>query len=183
LLALAVASLIGVGVVTMLASTARATTSKNDLRRAIIQQQLAVVRLGSLGRSATMVLATTDSQMVLWKGDLNLNSHPDASELLSLDWDEATGKITTYEMPQPVAPSDDIEYDVTDDFVNLTKNLIASDIMVGTDRLSHVQAWTTTLDNASVQSARMITFHLTLDDVTGPQSLDIVTALRAEPSQ
>lgn len=178
LLGLAITALIGLGVAMMLGAIGAATRSSIDIRRQVIKRQVAVARLGSLTRSAAMVLAYGDDHLVLWTGDRTGNGVPDLSELRRIEWDQAQQRLLTAEAPDDLNPAADITYDFDDSFNTITAGLAATAVFPQTTTLEGVTAWAVQLDEADAQSARAVQLQITVDNNGVSDTAVIMSSLR-----
>jgi len=178
LLAVAISAIIGLTVVMMLAGVGASIRTNDDIRRASVKRQVAILRLGSLTRCAAMVLSKGPDHVVLWKGDTTGNGKPNISELRRIQWDADAGEVWTYESLTDLPPASDTTYELNADYSAVTASLAGSALFPKHVTLQHVTDWTLDLDTPIVQSARMIRLHLTIESESGPDAALVISNLR-----
>lgn len=179
LLALAISVVVATTVVMMLAATARATRSKDDVRSALIRRQTATVRLGAAIRCAGMVLAAGPHHIVLWKNDVNGDRKPRLSELRRVEWDQASGEIRVCGAAANLNPADDAVFEMNSDFSAETAAISGSSIFPLRVMLRHAIDWNVALDNADIRAARTVVVRTTIETESGSDEVVVVGCLRS----
>lgn len=182
LLALSVTAIIALAISSMLFAVARGTSTNNDMRSLVLQQKIVGTRLDTALRRATKVLASGSGYLVVWLNDSRANGTPDLSELRRIEYDANTNTLRSYRMPetwtQTQIDANEVNYQISDDF-NAMTNAVKGTSKFPLETWSNaVYGWTITLDNAVVQSAKLVSYRLTVQ--SGKQQAVVVgaTALR-----
>lgn len=179
LLALAVSSIIGLTVLLMLSGASTAAQTQHDTREATVTRQVVVARLSSLTRCTAVVLAKSDSSLVLWKGDMNANNKPDLSELRRIEWDSDSKEIWVSESPVDMNIASDVVYGIGDDFSTLSLAAAGTAVFPTQVILGQIQGWSVTLDEPVSQDARLLRLDVQLTHGSGNDTATIISALRA----
>jgi len=172
--ALALSGLVGVASLMMLSSLGSVTNAKYNTRVALVKDQVATLRLGSLLRSATMVLAASSDRIVLWTHDANSDGAPNLSELRLLRYDATSREVRVHEAISPVP---DTAYALSSDFIAITSALMGTPVFPGTTVLTDVSSWSITLDNATPRLSHLARMTITVECPSGA----ISTTLTATP--
>lgn len=160
LLALSGMALIGSAIASMLVAVTYGTDTDKDMRTLVTKQMTLRARISAAIRESTMVLERGDGYLYLWVHDTDESGNPNLDELLLFEFDAGTQTFSTYRAPD--APSANPEYDLASSFTAQTVGVRGNADFPATRWASGVTGFETTLDNATVQDARLISFRLTL---------------------
>lgn len=119
IMSLAITSMIGLGVSTLLLSMSSATRSQDDLHAQIVRRHVLALRIGGMIKSSAAVLDVRSESLVLWIGDYNNNGRPNLSEIRRLQWNN-DGEIWFYESPDTLDPVLNLSYEIDAEFYELT---------------------------------------------------------------
>ncbi len=180
LVALTISSLVGLVVTTMLSALESTVREERDVRRANVQEQMAVMRLGALVRSSARLLALDADDVVLWRGDANGDGQVNVSELRVLRL-ESSGEVWTFEVPGDEEPALDTAYAIDADFAAVASALIAGGDLPGTLALRHVKSWSVEADQPEPRDATLLAAELALETTQGVVSTKVVAGFRATP--
>ncbi len=92
-MALAICGLVGAAVAAMLSAVAYGTSSRRELRGAVVRYRNVEERVSASVRSARAVLETGTDYVVLWMHDTRVNQTPDLSEIRMIERDTAAGNV------------------------------------------------------------------------------------------
>ncbi len=160
LMALAITSLIGLAIASMLTAVSYGTDTSRDIRSLVVKNKTLSARITAAVRQSAQVLDADDGYVVLWTDDINESGAPDLLELRRIELDAATDELTDY-TPDPSAT--DVAYDLaSDDFDAVTNGLITSGDLLGELWATEVTDWLVDPDDAVVQDAELLSFQLTL---------------------
>ena len=159
LLALAGTAVIGAAIAAMLSAVTYGTSSKRDLRALVARGKTATGRLGAAMRSSVQVLDQGDGYIVLWTRDLDASDSPDLLELRRIQFDATGNQVLSYTAPTGTT---DVAYALSDNFATITQNLIDAGTMTSELWVKDASAMQITLDNADPQSARLVSYRVTL---------------------
>lgn len=101
-LALAIAGLVSASAAGMLMAVSYGTSSKRDLRSAVVKSQVVDNRIASAIRGSRAILETGIDYLVLWTGDTDANgaaNAPDLAEMRLIERDSATHTLKAYQFP------------------------------------------------------------------------------------
>ncbi len=160
LLALSGTALIGSAIVSMLFAVSYGTKADKDLRSLVTKQMTLRARIGAMIRESSMVLEQGDGYLFLWQHDADESGQPNLDEIALLEFDAAEQTLTVYRAP--ASPSSNPEYDAAGDFVSQTAGVKGGANFPAERWASGVTAFTISLDDADAQSARLVSFRLTL---------------------
>ncbi|XAM00381.1 hypothetical protein OT109_03130 [Phycisphaeraceae bacterium D3-23] len=175
MLALAGMSLIGSAIASMLVAVSYGTQADKDLRGLITKQMALRSRLSAEVRESSMVLDRGDGYLFLWINDDDESETPNLSEITLIEFDADAQALNVYQAP--AAPSSDPAYDLAVSFVTQTSGVKGTADFPATRWASEISAFETTLDQGIVQSARLVSFRMTLlagdeqDEVVGAAAL------------
>ena len=119
IMSLAITSMIGLGVSTLLLSMSSATRSQNDLHAQIVRRHILALRIGGMIKSSAYVLDVRSESLILWMGDYDNNGRPNISEIGRLQWNN-DGEIWFFESPETLDPALDLSYELDAEFYDLT---------------------------------------------------------------
>ena len=165
MMAMTATALIGLAIASMLFATTYGTEADKDLRSMVVKHKVLNARLSAAIRASKMVLAQGTDYLVLWMDDTTGEGEPNLSEIRLIHRDAATDELSSYLAPANPAP--DTEYPIAstdfNDFGSATLPPIK-----GTANLPQslwatgVTDWPVTLDDPTVQSARLVAYQITL---------------------
>ena len=169
LLALTITGLIAGATTSMLFSVSAATTIQSEIRHTTVKEKVIGLRMNDAISSSKMVLAQGTDYLVLWMGDQRMNGVPDLSEIRRIERDDLTDQLMSYRSPFMLPEANNTAYTFISDFNAITTGLKGSGDFPGEVWGTDVTAWTQTLDQSNVQSARLVSYRLTVtnNDVTG----------------
>jgi hypothetical protein len=164
IMALSSTALIGMAIVSMLFAVNAGTADRNDNRLLLAKHKLASTRLDASIRSAKKVLASGSGYVVLWMSDSRVNSLPNLSELRRIEYDSSTKTLKSYKAVFPSSwtaaaiTAADTTYQLTDNFATTTAALKGTSTFPSETWCSSVSGLTVTLDNATAQSAKLVSY-------------------------
>lgn len=161
LLTLAVTGVVGLGIASMLLAIGNGTDTKTDVRSVMARHKVFSSRLADAIGGSKRILATGTNYIVLWNSDANGDSQPNLSEIQRIEWNSSTKELWSY-VGTVATGGTDTSYQLTADFGTITTNLKTGSSFPGTKWGSNVSAWSTTLNNATVQSATLLSYRYTL---------------------
>lgn len=169
MLALTLTGLIAGATTSMLFSVAAATTTQSEIRHTTVKEKVIGLRMNDAISSSKTVLAQGADYLVLWMGDQRMNGVPDLSEIRRIERDDPTDQLMSYRAPFSLPDVDNATYMFTDNFNAITTAMKGSADFPGELWGTNVTAWTQTLDQSNAQSARLVSYRLTItnNDVTG----------------
>lgn len=160
LLAISGMALIGSAIASMLLAVTYGTQTDNDMRSVVTKQMTLRARLSAAIRESTMVLEEGDGYLFLWVHDTDESGHPNLDEIVLIEYDAESETLNTYRAPD--APGANPEYDLASSFSTQTAAVKGDADFPATRWASGVVAFETTLDHATAQQGRLISFRLTL---------------------
>lgn len=160
LLALSGMALIGGAIASMLVAVSYGTKTDKDLRSLVTKQMALRGRLSATLRESAMVLEQGDGYVFLWTFDKDGSSAPNLDEIVLIEFDAGAETLSAYRAP--ATPTANPEYDLAGDFAAQTAGVKGGADFPSTRWGSGVADFDMTADNASVQSARLVSFRLTL---------------------
>lgn len=178
LLALSLLSLIATTVASVLFGFSRGTEGRHDLRRRNATADVVCNRIEAAIRPCAMLLASGERFMVLWTADADGNGKPNLSELSRIEWDPSSGEIRAYRA-DGIAEADDAVNELTADFDTLTQDMKEAAEFPNSPIAANVRNWTIA-EQPAPQSARLISFSLTLADGDGTWPVRSSAALRGQ---
>lgn len=173
LMALAITAMVGLAIASMLFAVSRGTASSQDMRGLVVKHKALDARLAAAIRSSRKVLATGSNCIVLWMADTRADGVPDLSELRRIEVDN-TGSLVSYSASFPANWSQaaidaaDTSYPLNSDFLTVTSGLKSNSLFPSTKWMTGVTAITFTLNNATAQSANLVSYRATV--TSGSQS-------------
>lgn len=180
LLSIAVVTVVVTGAIMMLFSTISATRAEHDTRQSMVRRQVIVTRMGATLRGSSMLLGEGGNHFVLWTGDSDDSGQPNLSELLRIEWVEDEQMVRAYEADAGLPPNLDTEYEFTDNFSSITDAIAGSASFPGRTELRDVTSFELNLDEADIQSARVVELEITVQSLSGIDTSIIVARLRAD---
>jgi len=173
--------MVALGVTSMLFAVSRGAGEQDAQRRAQVKQAMIQNRLNSAIRSAKMVLAQSDTMVVLWTADLNANDQPNLAELHRIEWDSDTNKLWSNQAPDSLSEADNTEYDLdTTNFAAVTAALAGSNDFPDELWATDMTDWRTRLDAGAVQDARLISYDMAIQSGKVSKSSVSAATLRTE---
>lgn len=184
-MAMGMTCLVGLAITSMFFAVGSATADRNNRRALIVQRLVLTNRLAAAVRGSKMVLAGGANFLVLWVNDDNGDDTPNLSEIRRITIDTKTGLITSNMVTWPAgwlqATIDAIDIPLplaTTDFDAFTKPLMTAVYFPATNMASNVSAVTITLNNATAQSASLVSFNMTINSNGATETLITAAALR-----
>lgn len=177
MLALALASLVGLAVLALLGTLGTATQARYDTRDAVTNRQLTSARIQAMIRGSVMILALKDNQIVLWTGDANLNGVPNISELRLIERDQSSNEVRVYECSKDLG-SADTSYELSEDFDAVAHTIAGTALLPGQVLLKQVSAMDCAVQGGSVQDVRTIRVRLTSSLASGEDTTTVVASIR-----
>ena len=182
ILALMVTVFVGGAIASMMFAVSHATAASNDSRGLVLQQKLIEVRLDTAIRGSTKVLAKGTNYIVLWMSDSRSNSAPDLSEIRRIEYSSTAHTVTSYRMPsswsQATIDSNEVNYTLATDFDSVTTALKGNTKFPAEVWSNAAYGWTVTLDNATAQSARLVSYQVTTQSGSNQSTVAGASALR-----
>lgn len=179
LLAMTVCSMLGTGVLTILASTLNATDEQNDTRSHIVRQAVISQRLASAVRSTTTVLAQEPQMLALWTGDLDLNDQINLSELYVLIWLEDDGELWLYKSPANLAPSDNTAYSPNDDFGVIIPSILDTPAFPGGVLIRDLDTFTIQTSGSDASRPDLLSISLQFAGMQNTHAIQVIASPRA----
>ncbi len=176
------------GILAMLINaTAMGTSTQNDGRRELTRLQSVKAVLEDEFVNARCILATGSNYVVYWTGDSTssptpINNAVNFSELRMLEID-ASGNLNVYCCQWPAGTTNatilanDTEYALGTDWHGTAEALRGTTYYSTTPIAAGATSLTSSLDNASVAAAKIITFQITLNDGTVTRQLALGVTL------
>jgi len=174
LLALAGMALIGLAIVSMLFAVSYGTNSDKDMRNLVAQRMALRARITASVRESQMVLEHGDGYLVLWIGDGDENGKPNLDEIQLLELDAVNNQLLNYAVTSELLSSP--VYEFTDDFATELGRIKGGSNFPARRWADGVEGLDLTLDDADAQSARMVSYRLTL---RGGQMSDVAIGAAA----
>lgn len=163
LLSLAITALIAGAVAGMLSGVAYGTDEDRDVRKLVAREAMVSARLEAAARGSRMVLdhgsGPDGTWFVLWSRDLDENDLPSLREIRLIEHDAAGGFLASYEAGDTAA---DTAYTLADDFDAITNALRGTADFPEERWGPDVTGFEIALDEASPQSARRLSYRVTL---------------------
>ena len=189
IIALAITSITCGILAVLINATAVGTNSQNDGRRGLVRLQALKAGLQDEFTNARSILAIGNNYIVYWIGDQNgaataTNQAVNLSELRLLEVDTATGNLNVYSAHFPaswtaamIASSDSLYAASTSWYATCTSLKSSSSYFTGTTVATGVTAMTSSVDNASTTSAKLIHIRIDTTDNGVSRTLVVDTAL------
>ncbi|HNQ24287.1 MAG TPA: prepilin-type N-terminal cleavage/methylation domain-containing protein [Phycisphaerae bacterium] len=185
LVALTITVVIGAAVASMLFTTARATETRTDVRRAVVHSQQLDARLRAKVLSAGAFLGTDATHLLLWLRDDNDNQLVNLGELGLLEFDTGTKQLRFYAAVWPAGWSQaqiataNVTYSTGTNY--LQQALAARGAAYFPQQVwsRQVGALSITLDKADPLLARLATLRMTMAVGDLAEPLIVAAALRA----
>ena len=178
MLGLVITAMVASATFTMLFSVDRGTRSQEDRRQVIMRRFLLSNRLSSVVRSSDRVLAAGADYLVFWRGDVDGNGKPNLAEIQRVEWVSAEARIWSYAAPSTLAPASNTTYNLTDDFATITATLAGGATFPGQIWGTGVTDFAIELDNATVQSAKIVQLEMILNSGSATGELTVTNRLR-----
>ena len=160
LLALSGMALIGSAIASMLLAVSYGTQSDKDLRSLVTRQMALNARLSAAVRESSMVLEQGDGYLFLWGADTDESGTPNLDEIVPIEVDTAAQTLTAYRAP--ATPSANPAYDLAASFTTQTAGVKGGADFPAVRWASDVADFELTLDHATTQEARLVSYRLTL---------------------
>ena len=185
LIALAIASIIGAGVVAMTEAVGRSLEDGRMERESTIASAAAASRLSSLVAPSNCALDLAPEMSVFWKSDTRRDGNVQATELNWLCFDQSSGEVALewIEFPESYTPSERDRADTTcsidENFEALrneyrTQNLIARRVLL--DEVQELQFAIPDADIAEPLGQKRISWRITWRDADGIDATTVVTS-------
>lgn len=178
MLALVLASLVGVTILIMLQAVGSATEERFSMREPLVNRQVVSLRIGAVLRPSSMVLGADSERLVLWAGDANLDGVPNLSELRLVKYQPSAGQVWVYEASASLAPGSDTAYTLGHNFVATADALAGSAEFPGQVLLGQVSAWDVILDTPDPHAAHTVRTRVTCQTESGQDSTVVISSLR-----
>ena len=168
MLAVAVTSIMAVGLVSLLAVTAHGTSTRNDMQESFVRLGLLTARINASIRGSGMVLAKGNDYLLLWTADLRADGVPNLSELRLLERDTGTGdfgqSVVAFSSGLTEAELEalDTPLPLTTDFNALVGQLKTNSQFIYTLWATNISQWSIALDDPTVLLASAASYRLTL---------------------
>ncbi|MEM1109691.1 MAG: hypothetical protein AAGH99_13480 [Planctomycetota bacterium] len=163
IMALGIMTLIGATIAGMLSAVAYGTDEDSDVRKLVARKKTVSMRINAAVRGSQRVLdagQTADQTwLVLWGRDLDGNDAPSLLEIRLLEYDTAARTLSSYAAPDGTA---DVAYTLADDFDTITDTLRGTADFPETRWVNDAEAFDVTLDDADPQSAKLVSYRLSL---------------------
>ncbi|MEM9914825.1 MAG: hypothetical protein AAF911_07690 [Planctomycetota bacterium] len=163
IMALGIMALIGATIAGMLSAMAYGTDEDSDVRKLVARSKMVSMRINAAVRGSQRVLEAGETAdltwVVLWGRDLDENDAPSLLEIRLLEYDAAAGTLSSYTAPDGTA---DVLYTLADDFDAITDALRGTADFPETRWANDAQGFTVTLDETDPQSARLVSYRLSL---------------------
>jgi len=160
MLAVSGLALIGGAITSMLFAVAYGTTIDKDMRSLVTRQMALRARITAAVRESQMVLDQGDEYIVLWVYDSDESGKPNVEEIQLIEYVAADSELLSYRSPATAGTN--TEYDLGSDFRSVTTALKGSADFPQTRWASDVTAFAFSIDEASPQDARLVSFEVTL---------------------
>lgn len=180
ILALAGMALVGAAVAVMINATAYGTDSRRDMRGVVVREKTMTSRVNAAIRSSKMVLAQGTDYVVLWMFDTTGDELPNLSEIRMIERKSVTSELYSYKAPANLAPAADTSYELTINFKTTLDAIKGGSTFPGERWGSNVSTWGITLNNATAQSATLVSYRLTITASTISDTAIGASALRNE---
>jgi hypothetical protein len=159
-------ALIGVTLASMLSAVAYGTESGRDVRELIARGKMSTARLTAAIRESKRVIHADNGLLILWMRDADRDGEIDADEVRRLELNAATGIVTSIttrvfdEAEETAGDADALLASLTDTAAGflLTGDPDANE----TTFIAGLGAWSNTLDEATPEASRLVSFRLTL---------------------
>ncbi len=167
ILSLAITALVGAAVTAMLTAVSSGTASTQDSRGLLAKHKSFDVRMTTAIINSHMILATGSNYAVLWMGDTDADGLPDLSELRLIILDNS-GNLWSYKgtfpsnWTQTQINAADTSYPLNSDFHAVATGLENSTYFPSELWMTGVTSITFTANNASVQSATLLSYRAVL---------------------
>lgn len=163
IMALGIMTLIGATIAGMLSAVAYGTDEDSDVRKLVARKKTVSMRINAAVRGSQRVLdagQTADQTwLVLWGRDLDGNDAPSLLEIRLLEYDAAARTLSSYAAPDGTA---DVAYTLVDDFDTITDTLRGTADFPETRWVNDAEAFDVTLDDVDPQSAKLVSYRLSL---------------------
>jgi type II secretory pathway component PulJ len=185
MLAMVVTALVGAAISAMLFAVTRGTDDRADTRSLVIQHKTIVARFDAAVRSAKSILAVGSDYIVLWMGDSRVNGAPDLSEVRRVEYDAATHSLVSYKAVFPAGYTQaqidaaDTAYTLSTDFAVATAALKGVSTFPAVTWCGSLYGWAVVLDDADVQTARLVSYRFTIGNSTRTGTVVGAAALRS----
>ena len=168
LIALTITSLIALTASGMLFATIRATDDRTDRRHVIVRSAVIGKRITAEVHGALSFLAASDDEIVIWATDGNANGAVNLDEIVLLERDNATSELRRYAIVWPsgwdqaTIDAANTVYTPAADFSAVAAAAKGTGNFPASVWSTQLTAMGVTLDNVTVQQARLATLRLIL---------------------
>ncbi|NBC11430.1 MAG: hypothetical protein GVY24_06795 [Planctomycetes bacterium] len=159
LLAVAITTLIGAAIASMLAAVSYGTDSSKDMRSLVARNKAVNARISAAIRGSTMVLDQGAGFLVLWTSDADENGQPNLLEIRRLQYNANGQTFSSYTAPEGTG---DVEYALADNFEAITDGLMGGAAFPQELWATRVAAWDLALDTPDPQTASLVSYQLEL---------------------
>ncbi len=186
MMSLTIFSVIGLSVTMMLTAATQGTKTANDHREVSIQEKMLGTRVSSTIRGSYKILDAGDGYLVLWTADTRDTDTPNLSELVRIEYDSDTGRLSRYAAEFPDGWTDeqittaDTEYSLDSDFDAVTTTLKDGDYFVESLWSTSITQATFSLNHVTAQSATLASYQLAVTTESGSHTIMGAAALRAD---
>ena len=160
MLAISGTALIGSAIVSMLYAVSYGTQADKDLRSLVTKQMALRTRVSGAVRESAVVLQQGAGYLFLWHNDTDESGTPHLDEITLIEFDGLANELNAYRAP--AAPSSNPEYALADDFSTVIASLKGTADFPAQRWASDIAAFDISLDDPTAQSARLVSFRLTL---------------------
>lgn len=180
-----ITAMVGCAISAMLFAVARGTDDGADSRSLVIQHKTIAGRMDAAVRGSKNILALGSNYIVLWMADTRANGAPDLSELRRIEYDSATHALISYKASFPAGYTQaqidaaDTAYALNADFATTTATLKGTSSFPAETWSGTLYGWTMVIDNISPQSARLVSYRLTIGTGTKTATVCGAAALRS----
>ena len=162
-MALAITAIIGVTIASMLSAVAYGTDTDHDVRRLSARGKTATLRLDAALRGCVLVLDGGDGWVVLWQQDLDGNGLPSLREIRLLEFTPpVAGTEGHFDSCEATSNAPDTAYTLDADFDTITTALVGTANFPAERWANGVTGCVFAFDAGSTQSARLVSYQLTL---------------------
>jgi hypothetical protein len=185
LIALAIASIVGAGVVAMTEAVVRVLEDGRTERERTIASAVAASRLSSVVAPSNCTLELAQNMTVFWKSDTRRDGRVQATELAWVTFNESTGELVLewVEFPESYTPNERNRADQTcsldEDYALLKQEYadvghLARRVLL--DEVDHVEYAIPESDCASPLSQKRVAWRISWKGATGIDATTVVTS-------
>lgn len=163
LLAIAGTGLVAAATAMMMHAVAAGTSSRGDMRQAVVRHKTVAGRVSTMVRSSYQVLAAQEDVLVLWLGDADGNKSPNLAEICRVERDAATSQLRCYRAEAGLDPAANTAYPIESDFAAVTEQLRDTALYPHQLWATGVSQWEVSIDADDPREAALISSRLTFD--------------------